>query len=267
MHALYLQQRFFLSLDGGLSMYGCHNAKIAHMTTHLKCTSALLIILASCMLTACFVEDPGPRQETERSYGLVDFDRLEMGSGFQIDVEHGNYFSIAARGDRRNVDDLIVEKKGSTLVIRYRDFRERRYDTFIEITMPTLHAVNFSGGSESHVYNFHDAQQMDINLSGGSMCQLDVEAPIVSTELSGGSFLNLRGSAGKLNADISGASALRAFHFSIGQADIELSGASDAEVTVNDVLNVAATGASHLVYRGNPVVTADVSDSSSAHPE
>lgn len=237
------------------------------MTTHLKRTHVLLITFVSCMLTACFVEDPGPRQETERSYALVDFDRLEMGSGFQIDVEHGNYFSIAVRGDRRNVDDLIVEKQGSTLVIRYRDFRERRYDTFIEITMPVLHAVNFSGGSESHVYDFHDVQEMDINLSGGSMCQLDVEAMSVSTELSGGSFLSLRGSAAKLSADISGASALRAFHFSVGEADIQLSGASDAEVAVDDVLHLTATGASHLVYRGNPVVTADVSDSSSAHQD
>lgn len=236
------------------------------MTTPLKPIN-LFVILTSLLLTACFVEDPGPRQETERTYSLVDFDRLEMGSGFQIDVEQGNYFSISVRGDRRNINDLIVEKQGSTLVIRYSNFRERRHDTFIEITMPELHALNFSGGSDSHVYDFHEVEEMDVNLSGGSMCQLDVEATNVSTVLSGGSFLSMRGSATTLAADVSGASALRAFHFPVEQADIQMSGASDVEVTVNQDLAIKATGASHLVYRGSPVVTADVSDSSSAHQE
>lgn len=237
------------------------------MTTQLNPRNILLIAFTSLLLTACFVEDPGPRQETEREYTVVDFDRLEMGSGFHIDVEHGNFFSVSVRGDRRNIDDLIVEKQGSTLVIRYRDFRERRHDTFIDITMPELRSVNFSGGSESQVYDFQEAAALDVHLSGGSVCQLEVDAASISTNLSGGSYLSIRGTGQHLDADVSGASALKAFHFPVTRADIELSGASDAEVTVSNELNIVATGASHLAYRGNPVVTSDVSDSSSAHQE
>ena len=235
------------------------------MTTKLSLYIKFFIAITSLLLGACFVEDPGPRQTAERDYNVVDFDRLEMGSGFHIDVERGNFFSVSVRGDRRNIEDLIVEKQGSTLVIRYRNFRERRHDTFIDITMPELRAVNFSGGSESHVYNFDDAGEVDVHLSGGSVCQLEVNAATLSTTLSGGSYLSIRGNGQQLDADVSGASALKTFHFPVATSDIQLSGASDAEVSVSNELNIVATGASHLVYRGDPVVTADVSDSSSAH--
>lgn len=237
------------------------------MITILNPRNIFWIAFPALLLTACFVEDPGPRQETERQYTMVDFDRLEMGSGFHIDVEHGDFFSVSVRGDRRNIEDLIVEKQGSTLIIRYHNFRERRHDTFINITMPELRAVNFSGGSESHVYDFTEAEEMDVHLSGGSVCQLETDATTVSTTISGGSYLSLRGTGQQLHADVSGASALKAFHFPVPKADIELSGASDAEITVSNELNIVATGASHLVFRGNPAVTSEVSDSSSAHRE
>jgi hypothetical protein len=233
----------------------------------LKPLTFFFILVTTLVLTGCFVEDPGPRQETERQYTVVDFDRLEMGSGFHIDVEQGSFFSVKATGDRRNIEDLFVRKEGTTLVITYRNSRERRHDTFITITMPDLRSVTFSGGSDSRVYGFTDAEVFDVYLSGGSVCQIDVETHTAHVALSGGSYLKMRGMADMLEADISGASTLKAFPFPVATADVSLSGASHAEVVATDVLDVIATGASHLVYRGNPSVDSDVSGASSVHQE
>jgi len=49
--------------------------------------------------------------------------------------------------------------------------------------------------------------------------------------------------------------------------ELLVSGASDGEVTVSDALKVTATGASHVVYRGNPSLISEVSGSSSVHAE
>ena len=237
------------------------------MRTLLKPQNLALIALISFLLTGCFVEDPGPRQETERQYTIVDFDRLEMGSGLHIDVEYSSFFSVTASGDRRNIDDLIVKKEGTTLVIRYSNHHERRHDTFIKITTPVLNAVNFSGGSESRVSGFTAVEAFNVFLSGGSVCQLDVDASMLTTVLSGASYLNVRGSGDVLDADISGASALKAFSFPVSDATVHLSGASDARVTATDHLYVTATGASHLVYRGNAVLSSEVSGASSVSQE
>lgn len=220
------------------------------------------MILSSMILTSCFVEDPGPIHEVERNFAVVDFDRLEMGNAFHIQVHQGDFFEVRVRGDRRNIDDLIVITEGSTLVIRYNKFRNRRHETHITITMPELYTVNFSGASDSRIDGFHNAENFDVYLSGASVCQLDVESTRVNTVLSGASYLNLRGEAQELRADISGASALKAFGFPVMRADVVCSGASDGSLTVTEYLKVVATGASHVVYRGDPTVDSDVSGSS-----
>lgn len=224
----------------------------------------MLFALIAGLLSSCYIDDPGPLQETERQYAMVDFDRLEMGDAFHINVDQGNFFSVTASGDRRNIQDLIVTKEGNTLVIRYRQPRQRRHDTFINITLPDLYAVNFSGASDSRVRGF-DADDFDVFLSGASVCQLDVASAHLQAVLSGASYLSLRGEADVMEADISGASALKAFNFPVGHADLDLSGASDGEVTVTQTLVVIATGGSHLVYRGNPAIEAEASGGSSIH--
>jgi hypothetical protein len=235
------------------------------MTTHLKSLGCVSILLTALLFTSCYTDDPGPIQEMEKQYPMVDFDRLEMGDAFNINVEQGNFFDVTVRGDRRNIEDLRVRKEGSTLVIRYRQNRNRRHDTFITVTMPVLYAANFSGASDSRINGFNITQPFDVYLSGASVCQLDLEATRVKAVLSGASYLNLRGTGELLEADLSGASVLKAFNFPVTRADLDFSGASDGDVTVGEHLVVVARGASHVTYRGEPAITSDVSGASSVH--
>jgi len=79
--------------------------------------------------------------------------------------------------------------------------------------------------------------------------------------------LKMHGLGDYLHADISGASLLSAFDFPVRAADLNLSGASNARVTVSDHLKVTASGASSVLYRGNPVVDKTVSGESSVHSD
>lgn len=228
----------------------------------------MLVILSAVVFSSCYeTEDPGPVQEVEKEFAVTEFDRLEMGDAFNINVEQGNFFEVTVRGDRRNVDDLTVKKEGSTLVIRYDDNRNRRHDTYITITMPAITAVNFSGASDSRISGFYDLESFEIYLSGASVSQLDIDAAQLDAVLSGASYLNIRGEGEMMDAKLSGASTLKAFHFPVSEADVTASGASDAQLTVSNTLNAAASGASDIRYRGNPSVTADVSGGSTVNQD
>jgi hypothetical protein len=214
-------------------------------------------------LSSCHTEDPGPLQEDEKQFSIVDFDRLEMGSAFIIDVEQGNFFSVEARGDRRNIDDLKVYKDGNTLVIRYDDNHNRKHDTFITITMPSLRAANFSGASNSRVSGFLDQDELDFYLSGASLSQLDIDADEINIVISGASNLTLTGSGAQLNSEISGASLLNSFNYTVGEVKVSASGASKAHVYADDELDAIASGASIIYYKGTPNVQSSVSGASS----
>jgi hypothetical protein len=222
----------------------------------------LLIIAAMLVMTSCFTEDPGPLQETERQYRLTDFDRLEIGDALNIYIQQGDYFEIKARGDRRNIDDLEVDREGNTLIIRFEDDRNRRHETYIDITMPVLRSANFSGASNSKVYGFNDLETLDIFVSGASLCQVNVDAMAVNAVVSGASQLNMRGNGDELSVQLSGASILQGFNYPVAKANLNVSGASEGRIAVSDQLEVVATGASLVVYRGAPAITSQTSDSS-----
>jgi hypothetical protein len=230
--------------------------------------SFFLLALSAVLFSSCYMtEDPGPLQETERTYAIINFDRLEMGSAFNIEVEHAEYFDITVRGDRRNIDDLHLRKEGNTLVVRFDDQRERRHDTYITIKMPALLSANFSGASDSRVLGFNDLTHLDVYVSGGSVCRLEAEVADINAVVSGASYLNIRGEGEVLEVELSGASVLKAFNFPVSRVDLGASGASDADVAVSHTLNAVATGASVVTFRGNPVVNADVSGYSTVRRE
>src|SRR5688572_17122557 len=238
------------------------------MSRPLNIVKTVLTITVFSILTSCSDEDPGPIQEIRKEYALVDFDRLEMGSAFNIEVEQGNVFSVKVKGDRRNIDDLNVYKNGSTLVVEFDDDdANRHHDTYISITMPSLKGVNFSGASVSKIRGFESDDDLDFYLSGASISQLDVNYREVDLVVAGASSAVLFGSGDQFHAEISGASTFKAFDYPVREAMIDISGASDGKVTVTDELKVTAGGASSVLYRGNPSVTSNISGASTVQKD
>ncbi|MEJ1238461.1 head GIN domain-containing protein [Chryseolinea sp. T2] len=221
--------------------------------------AAVLLVATSCTHT----EDPGPLWEDKRDFAVMDFDRIEMGSGFRIEVEQSSSFQVEAHGDSRNLDDLEVFVNGGTLIARFKNSVNRKHSTRIEIRMPALTSVNLSGGTYSKIEEFESDQQLDFYLSGGSLCELEAGYRKINLVLSGASKLDIEGLGDEMTAEISGASELNAFEYPVRAAAVNVSGASYGKVTVSDDLDAKATGASRLLYRGSPAVQSDVSGASS----
>jgi hypothetical protein len=65
--------------------------------------------------------------------------------------------------------------------------------------MPNIFA-NFSGASDSRISGFDSMDAFDLYLSGGSVCQLNVNSNSLHVILSGASYLNVRGEGENLKA-------------------------------------------------------------------
>jgi Putative auto-transporter adhesin, head GIN domain len=228
----------------------------------MKNFALAVLVLISFLLSSCYEEDPGPRQSDSRTYGLVDFDRIEAGDALVITIKQGSSFSIEADGDRRNLDDLLVYKNGTSLVLRFEHYEKRQYNTSINITVPTLVGVDFSGATNAQISGFVNINRFDLSLSGASLAQLDVEASELYFSLSGASQLRLNGKGQNLVGTISGASILSAFSYPSSQVTLIVSGASNGKVSVDQQLDVNASGASLVVYRGNPQLEVQVTGES-----
>ncbi len=206
-----------------------------------------------------------------KQFNMKNFDKLEMGSAFIITVNQGNTFKVSATGDRDDVDDLEVDVKGNTLEIGYENngFRfMRRKRVRIDITMPTLRGVQFSGATRSTINGFDSGQPMSIDISGASKSEISLRASTLDVDVSGASVVNIKGQSERLNADISGASTLNTFDLTAQMVEVETSGASTARVNALKSLRADASGASSVRYRGNPTTLSnDASGASSVKRE
>lgn len=234
-------------------------------TQKILLAAALFGSLTMC-LTSCFEnQDPGPIQEQEKEYSILDFDRLEIGDALNVTVTQGPMYSVKVKGDRRNIDDLEVKTIGTTLRMRFDNDRRgdnRQYTTYVTITMPALNGALFSGAVTSKISGFVSDGSFDLTLSGASTSQTDINASSVKLNLSGASELNLAGASTTLEAVVSGASELRGFDMEAVNATVEASGASKIRVLATQNLNATASGASDIRYRGNPVLNSNSSGAS-----
>ncbi|UTA66260.1 head GIN domain-containing protein [Emticicia sp. 21SJ11W-3] len=224
----------------------------------------LATLLMAFGLSSCEIIESGlePRHPEDKHFNLSGFDKLEMGDGFQVEVKQSANYRIFVKGDRRDIDDLVVRVSGGQLKMYFSKWRAKRYRMEVEIEMPDLKETDFSGAVNAYVKGFNNLDQLYIDLSGASKATFVTQAKGYDIDLSGASDLIIEGNGKNLEAEISGASKLYAFDADIEKANLDVSGASSAKVTVSNNLRVSASGASKVRYRGNPVVSSNTSGSS-----
>lgn len=94
---------------------------------------------------------------------------------------------------------------------------------------------------------------VELDLAGASIAAVrGLSGDRFDVEVSGASTADLTGQVDTLEADLSGASTLRAATLSAKSANVESSGASTAEVHVTENLDADASGASKIRYHGQP---------------
>lgn len=224
--------------------------------------------MAGLMLTlfhACVVEseDPGPLQEGSEEYYLSGFSSVKVGWAIVLHISYGEEFYVSARGDRRNLDDLRIQRHGDELHIGFRSGRNRKHTTYVDVTMPSLNHVDISGASVAAISGFSNMGTLVLNVSGASLCDISADADAVRAVVSGASTLRARGTSTTLDVTLSGSSLLKAFPLNTLEADVTASGASHAEVSVEQFLYAAASGTSQIIYRGDPDTDISMSGASS----
>lgn len=141
--------------------------KLSPYLTRLLLLVALLSGLQSCIYINTRDNDIPPRGVATRDLNLTNFDQLAMGSAFSIKVKKGANFSIKATGELNDLDDLDASvSRSGVLEIKYRNtWRKNRDRMDIDIVMPSLRGVDFSGASRARV---RVAKFLKVDASGAS---------------------------------------------------------------------------------------------------
>lgn len=176
------------------------------------------------------VKGSGNIQTEKRT--VSDFQAIDVGGVFIVEVTAQKDFSVEVEADDNLLPLIKTELDGETLHIETEKKLSSRNPIRIKISAPDINKLELSGASKVSILNV-DNDSLRIDSSGASK-------------------ISLEGKTKTLIVDMSGASKLTADNLTAGNVSVDASGASCATVSVLDELKIDLSGASKVVYFGNP---------------
>jgi hypothetical protein len=223
-------------------------------------TRTLFIALTGLGLTlgSCHKETVKPSsQVTTEVRNLTGFSRIDVEDALNVEIIHIPGSEQVVVETNANLHPYIITDvvSGTLFIHRKENVNIKPGATIaIYVTASELSGLEISGASIVQLMNQLTTSNLGLNISGASVMKGNINAATAQLDLSGASSVNLSGVAYSVDAELSGASTLNDFDFSIENLDINLSGASNASLTINGLINVTASGASSLNYKGDGLI-------------
>ncbi|WP_432714102.1 head GIN domain-containing protein [Pedobacter sp.] len=216
--------------------------------TSYKFLSTLMLLCIGFSLTSL-------AQQT-KTVAVQNFTDISVASGIDLYLRQGNSEGLKITSSAELLKDVIIEKKGTSLTIRYKNnvnweriVHSQKIKAYV--TYKTLNALSASGGSDVYSQNTIKSSHFAIHSSGGSDVKLDLMTSNLELHSSGGSDVDLRGKATNMEIHASGGSDINAYDFVVENARVNTSGGSDVNIHVTKALEASASGGSEVHFKGN----------------
>ncbi|GAA4302033.1 PspC domain-containing protein [Nibribacter koreensis] len=198
----------------------------------------------------------GDYDGTRKVYKVGDFNEVVAAGAYHIRIKQSYRHFVRVQGNDEELDKLRIREQNGVLKISreggsfFKLWDGNKRPILIEIETPDLQSVDLSGAIKSEIFGFAP-EDFTLNMSGATEVAMNINTSNLKLDLSGASQLRIKGSADYMELDASGACGIQAPDLVTDRADVDLSGASQALVNVQRVLNADASGASNIEYVGN----------------
>jgi hypothetical protein len=245
--------------------------------------AAFSILVATALLFRPFAPTTGSGAPVTGSGRLLtkelqykDFRIVRVVSAFQVGITYSNSYKVSVTMDDNIFDYLQATKEGDVLTIGLKlEQGTLSLSLKAEIQLPELYELQLDGAARGKIQGFNSSHEFTLLLSGASSAEIadtsvgDVEIEISAAgrlsgsmtangearfTLSAASTATLGGKANNLLIDASAASHLELSDFTVHNARVNISGASQAKINLDGRLDAYLSGASTLLYRGEPTL-------------
>ena len=206
----------------------------------------------------------GDGKPKEESRTVAEFDKIVVGSAFQVEAKEGKLEPIKVSADSNLLTHIKSEVKDGTLRVWIDGSISTETPLKLTLSTPTIHKFEASGATN---VNLALAAKHDLNLSGSGSSTLKVDGDIanLNCDLSGASRATLSTkSLAKLDANLTGSSGF-VFSGTLDSITAELSGASTIKGNMNGKeAKVTMSGASNGVFGKFDKVSKNLTGASNA---
>lgn len=218
------------------------------------CLVTIGILMVGCVGIPSITTIRGSGRTETKSLDLAGFTKLNVSSAFTVDVTQSETYKVEITVDDNLVERLDVRVSGDTLYVGLKPGTSMIGSATMkaQVTMPELTDLKLSGATSGAISGFSSGKSLDVEVSGASKLKGDIACGDARFEVSGASRVELTGAAQDLRVVASGASTAALDGFPAVDVEVEASGASRATVNVSGKLRAKASGASTVLYTGDP---------------
>lgn len=211
--------------------------------------------------TSCMINTVASKNETTSTYEVnTSYKSLKVKNAIRVEYRH-DIDTLQIIADSSILSKIKVNYDNEGIEIYASDFRRSYSVTAIVPASKDLKSIEIGGASSFTSDGEIKAEKLDIEVSGASHFDANIDCQSLEVSVSGASSAEIGGKAVNANIEVSGASKLSSNgkYLNTDYADVDLSGASTAEIICNKNITGEASGASKLSFRG--AAKADVSTS------
>jgi len=190
---------------------------------------------------------------TTQTRNVTNFKSIDASNAVNVIITQDSAFSVKVMVDENLQQYIEVYEKDGVLYIEQKDNTSLDYTgpMKVYVSAPLFEKLEASGASHiSGEQKITSAATISVDASGASDISLDIKAPKTEAEATGASRIILKGETKDLSIDGEGASSIRCFELLAENVDVDVSGASNADVFASVDLKAEASGASDVRYKG-----------------
>ena len=187
------------------------------------------------------------------------FNAIDVGGAFEVYIRQGSTEELTVVADDNLLEYITTDVRGGTLDIGLSKSIKNSTELKIYLTVVSLNEIEASGACNIKGKNMLTSTDLSLDISGASNLDLEIDCTNLEIEASGASDAEIGGTATNMEVDASGASTIIATNIKCANAQVDASGASTVKIAVTDNLECESSGASSVLYKGNPHVSVDVS--------
>jgi Putative auto-transporter adhesin, head GIN domain len=187
-----------------------------------------------------------------------NFNAIKVSGGIDLYLSQSDNIAIAVSAANENFKaDIKTVIENGTLKIYYdgdKSWKKKARKLRAYVSFTDLKKINALGASDVIVAGSLTVVDLELQMSGACDFRGMVKLNTLKLNLSGASDVHISGTANTVDIVSSGASDFKGYELVTDICNVNVSGASDVNITVNKELTALASGASNVYFKGTGLI-------------
>jgi Putative auto-transporter adhesin, head GIN domain len=186
---------------------------------------------------------------------LRNFDGVEVLGAFEVHLIQSKDFRVKVQSSEQLMPFIETNVSNGILKINMVRGYNDGSSTIIWVYAPDVYEIKLTGSGYIVTDNYHKfGDYLEVGLAGSGDIDIRGSARTTHVGLNGSGYIRLDGSGTYLSINSFGSGEVRAYDYTVNEADVKIYGSGNAFIDVFLYLDAQINGSGNIVYEGNPRV-------------